>query len=134
MSDYEDSCVKRTMTTALFSIVLKQWLYLLISLSLSSVSGSFSLLAPALNNVMAGCSTNLLLERSQQFCHRIHYQVVQGVDNQVVNKSDEAEKVRDKEGLDWVNVIDILTWHIRKSTGVTAKINKCRKKLNRIKL
>lgn len=74
--------------------------YLLTYLLFSRVSGTLGLLAPALNNVMAGCLRNLLLEHSQYFGYCINHQFVQGADDQIVNKTDEAGEVRNRVGLD----------------------------------
>lgn len=48
-------------------------LYLLTHLFFSRISGAFRLLAPALNEGMAGCLTHLLLEHSQKFGYSIHH-------------------------------------------------------------
>ena len=54
------------------------------------------MVAPTLNNGMAGHLTYLLLEYSQEFMHCIYHQAVQGVDNQIVDKTNEAGWVRER--------------------------------------
>lgn len=53
-------------------------------------------MAPALDGFTAGHLVDVLLEDSQQFFHSIHNQLVQSADNQIVDQTDEAVRMKEK--------------------------------------
>lgn len=106
---HKQECVLLTsrflMATEINAIFLNNSPYLFIHLVFSTVSGSVWVKGPALNDGIAGCLTCLHLQESQYFIHCIHCTAVQGGDNQIVNKSNKAGHVRNK---DIVSVTDVL--------------------------
>lgn len=55
-------------------------------------------LSPALDNGVARCSTHLLPEHDLELSCGVHQQVIQGVDDRIVDETDEAGSVR-RDGL-----------------------------------